>query len=354
MQFKKKPFIIAEIGSNFTDFKSCLNTIAYSASCGADAVKFQLYSHKEMYGYEGPKQTINKQCPHCNKIWESVGTYTRHGLIKCRHCNNIFEYSKQLGMPGELPREWIPKLAEKAAACNIEFMCTAFSLEGYSYINKYVNLHKIASSDLSNLPVLNYLSNLQKPVLLSTGGGWGSMDIFNSLIALRPAPVVVLHCVSSYPASRACLDKILWLEDKFNVPVGYSDHTLDVFDLPALAVKNGAIVLEKHFNPLGLKDTPDAPHSLSLDDFKDMVKYLRGDSLVYVPGRCQNDMKLKHLRRIVAIRPIKEGDILEYENNIGIYRTKENDEKGLSGFQIYTINGKRAVKDFNLGEGIHF
>lgn len=303
------PYIIGDIGSNFTDLSSCLSGISLAKATGMDAVKFQMYTHEEMYGYPGE-------------------------------------------MPGELPADWIPKMAEKADTCGIDFMCTGFSVSGYEYLNKYVKVHKVASSDLNHLYILEYLRSTLKPIILSTGGGWGKNDIGLALSIMgQPAPVL-LHCVSEYPATRTCLGRIEDLRRDFGVDVGYSDHSISIFDIPYFAVRCGAKIIEKHYNPHGYTHTPDALHSLSTDDFSDMIKYLQGDNSVYTPNKSHQDFKLKNLRRVVATKVIKRGDILKDGDNIGIFRTKKKDTRGASGFSIRYINGSKATSPYDIGEGI--
>ena len=320
---KEIPFIIAEVGSNWYTLDDCRKSIQLAKACKADAVKFQLFSHEELYGFPGET------------------------------------------MQGTLTREWVPILAEKARASGIEFMCSAFSVEGYEYINEYVNIHKIASSELSNWPILQYLATTGKPILLSTGGGWGAIDLERALLHLSnsdnldfpslSSKVILMHCVSSYPASGAALFRINALGEQFpSLLVGYSDHTLDCFDIPKIAMQLGARVIEKHVNFVDAENTSDALHSISLQSFKDMVEYLGADFIPssYWCRREQMPMMLQHNRRLIAVRPIKTGEGMQLGVNVGFFRSKVRDTSGASCFRVGADDISYATKSYNIGDGV--
>ena len=297
--------IIAEIGSNWATFEHAKDSISLAKNCGAWAVKFQLYDGKALYGAEGP-------------------------------------------MANEMPVEWIPRLAEKAKACGIEFMCTAFSPEFAEAVNPYVNYHKVASSDLTHLRLLEKLNSFKKPVFLSTGAS-GEADIAMALRQLKDCPVTLMYCVAEYPA-RVINFKYLEALKKYGRPVGYSDHSLDAVVVPMEAMRRGAEVIEKHVNLVGVTNTPDAPHSLSLDEFKAMCQAIEGKTDFHSSER---DMRLRHNRRLIAIKPIAKGDKLIEGENFGAYRSLTQDTEGLSPWLIPEIDGKRLAKeDRQMGQPI--
>jgi sialic acid synthase SpsE len=111
----------------------------------------------------------------------------------------------------------------------------------------------------------------------------------------------------------------------------------------------GASVYEKHFNPFDHQDTPDAPHSLNRDEFKAFTSILRGEPVAFTE---EGEARLKHVRRIVATKDISPGDVLTEGQNIGIYRSKENDAKGLNPFAIYELEGRIVTKPIRQGEGV--
>lgn len=222
--------IIAEIGSNWKTLDDCYRSIDIAKDCGADAVKFQTYTHAELFGVPG-----NRSCQ--------------------------------------------PQLAElhrHAKKVGIEFLCTGFSPEGYAQIDPYVRRHKVASSELTSPDLLNAVNEFRKPVLLSTGGATFT-EISHALLVLRNVKVTLLYCVAEYPAKVIDFAWFLKMKKEFSgLDIGYSDHSIDALNIPMLAKDLGSKVIEKHVNFTHYSDTPDAPHSLNKDEFRLMVKNLRG------------------------------------------------------------------------------
>lgn len=309
-----KPFIIAEIGSNWTNFNEAKDSISNAKQCGADAVKFQAFDHKALYG---------------------------------------FEAADQKKIVGQLSLEWLPKLKEKADACGIEFMCSAFSPDLYDAVDPYVNIHKIASSELSYPQLLAKVKSKGKPILLSVGASTKG-DVSLALDILRGGPqIVLMYCSAAYPSREYNLFRMEDLKTS-GLTVGLSDHSLDVI-YPALsAVKHfGAIAIEKHVNFTTHK-TGDSGHSLNADQFKLMCDYLRGarDHKDFQPCSEEKDMFLRHNRRLIAIQDIKTGSAFRFDVNFGSYRSLKDDAVGLSGFAWEQVAGNVATRDILAGEGI--
>jgi N,N'-diacetyllegionaminate synthase len=301
--------IICEIGSNWKTFEDCKNAISLAKACGADAVKFQLYTHQELYGYPGK-------------------------------------------ISGELPRDWISKLKNKADAVGIEFMCTAFSPEALKFLNFFVDTHKIASSEACYQELLLAAMSTEKPLIISLGAQSQSdiLAIDNFTINY---PVTFLYCEAAYPSRHSDLRKMLKLEETLNRPVGFSDHTTDVYIIPRLAYDYGAQVLEKHFNPFDYTDTPDAPHALNVEDFQAMVYNIKEQSVAELgPSRAEQSMLTTHKRRIKVTSHIKFGDRLEYGKNFGVYRSKTEDTLAAHPSLASKINGQIAQREYNVGDGI--
>jgi len=127
-----KPFIIAEVGSNWTTLDDCIQSISSAKLCGADAVKFQAFNYDALYG---------------------------PGLMPLVKGHNP-----------SLPLAWLPKLKDWADTCDIEFMCSAFSPELVEAVNPYVNVHKVASADLSHVRIFTTASSgCSRSVLLQRG-----------------------------------------------------------------------------------------------------------------------------------------------------------------------------------------
>jgi N,N'-diacetyllegionaminate synthase len=301
-------YIISEVGSNWTNLSDCLESISASKACGADAVKFQAFDSRSLYGIR----------------------------------SNPIAY--------ELPLEWLPALKEKADACGIDFMCTAFSPYLLQMVNPFVTAHKIASSNLTDPILLAAAQRTGKHVYLSCGAS--SMgDVTRAASEFRDK-LTLLYCVSAYPSRY---HNLFMMEDlkKLGFPVGYSDHTTDIVYSPLSAVKHfGATVLEKHVTFIEA-DTPDRPHSLTRDEFKFMVDVIRGKrSIEYNPQPEELDMFLRHNVRLIATKDLTAGSILVFGENFGIHRSLKDDYDGYSGFAWSHFDGQTLKVDIAAGQGL--
>ncbi len=332
--FEAKPFIVAEVGSNWHTYDDCKESIDLAAACGASAAKFQLFSGRELYG------------PNASPVTH------------------------------ELPGEWLEKLAARCKLRGIEFMCTAFSPEVVRLVNQYVNIHKVASSDLTDPLMLEAVKSTGKPVLLSTGASsWGDISIAllgHKELAWKGFPkdqAVVLYCNAAYPSTQHNLFMMDELK-KLGFPVGLSDHSLDSVYCPLSAVKHfGAVVIEKHFklrsendtlkasmgdefSTLGM-NTPDAPHSLDPGAFKLMVDHIRGKRVTgYLPSYEENHMFLRNNRRLIATQDIAAGQVLVRGKNYGAYRSLQDDSQGFHPMFWQSLEGKAVKAAVKAGQGI--
>lgn len=307
-------YIIAEVGSNWLSFADCKDSIAQAKLCGADAVKFQLYSHHELYG---------------------SGDGKTEGATP---------------MMGAMLSDWLPSLAEKAKACGIDFMCTGFSPEGYDLIDPLVTRHKIASSEMCHVRILQKVNSFKKPVYLSTGAQTES-DIGQALTYLADCEVTLMYCEASYPAKWVDLDNLFLFKERFGKPVGFSDHTTSIIEIPGKAAFHGSC-LEKHFK-LREMETPDAPHSLLPDEFSVMVRAIKGKHRKVIgPTPDEGDMITKHKRRLIATKDIKAGEKFIEGTNFGIFRSLIKDTKAMSPFAIDLVNGKSVKVNIKAGVGI--
>lgn len=337
--FESKPFIIAEVGSNWRTLSDCVESIGKAKACGADAVKFQAFNHIALYGVPYPQTDVEEFTARTGGEYVEVPGYR---ITEMAHA---------------LPLEWLPKLKEKADACGIEFMCTAFSPELVAAVDPFVSVHKVASSDLSYPQLLEAVAKTGKPVLLSTGAS-SRGDVEIALQYLDRTKTVLMYCNASYPSTHHNLFQMDRMREMWGPYVGLSDHSLDVVYAPLAAVKHhGAIVIEKHFNAFDDLITPDSPHSLGCDDFKIMCDHLRGevDTSAFNPSRQERDMFLRHNRRLIATRDIAPGEELKFGVNYGAYRSLFDEGHGISPFfwnHEKGPEGKEASKAIARGAGI--
>lgn len=324
-------FIICEVGSNWQTLEDCLLSIRAAKACGADGVKFQLYSSRALYGY-----------------------------VPVEHFPS-----------GVMDPTWLPRLKAESDRVGIEFMCSAFSVELLNEVDKYVNLHKLASSEMTHIRMLERLREIGKPVLMSTGAS-GEADIRHALailmqkeyrktygdeghyiISKEQLDVIPMYCVAAYPARVINTHMITVMARVFGTPVGYSDHSTDVLMIPWIAQQAGAVVIEKHVTFIEA-ETPDSPHSLNEREFRLMVARLRIASLPskFTSPPEEQSMVLRHKRRLIATRDIEAGEPFKEGVNFGIYRSLKDDTKALHPFAIDQLIGKQAKNKIVAGDGI--
>lgn len=303
-------YIVAEIGSNWHTLEHCLHAITISKACGADAVKFQLYTGKELYGYD-------------------------------------------VKIPGEMPFEWIEKLKIKADAVGIHFLCSAFSPEGIIKLDSYVPAHKIASSENSHIGMLAVANDTKKPILLSCGST-NDVELKSTLRYFEHVKPILMYCSVAYPSFETdprVVEKMTELYPE-NI-IGFSDHSLDYLTIPRAAFDLGACVIEKHLNTEYLSDTPDASHSLKPDQFKRMVSVIRGTDVPTFGHKAEEqEAVLTHRRRLKALRDIQPGETLAHGENFGIYRMQERCLYAFGPHQLPLVAGKTAKHKINALDGI--
>jgi sialic acid synthase SpsE len=223
----------------------------------------------------------------------------------------------------ELSEEEFYELKKYAEKIGIKFISTPLDLKYVDILNKMnIPAFKIASGDLTFYPLLEKVAKTNKPVILSTGMA-NILEIWEAIEVLRNngcKEIILLHCISSYPTpyEDVNLNAIKTLKRIFNIPVGYSDHTLGII-APIVSVTLGADVIEKHFTLDKNMEGPD--HTLSADpeEFKEIAdnirlveKMLGGGEKIPMPS--ERDVIIEARRSVVAKRSIKKGECLSPDN----------------------------------------
>ena len=317
--FSAKPYIIAEVGSNWRTLNDCIQSIGQAKAVGADAVKFQAFNAKALYGFLATSDEPENRYP---------GSYFN------------------------LPLDWLPKLKEKADACGIELMCTAFSPELVAAVDPYVSVHKVASSDICYPQLLEAVHKTEKPVLLSTGAKH-AREVEYAADYIFARRNVMMFCVAAYPAPYIDLYSLDLLHDVTKCPVGLSDHSQGISIAVEACRRHDVVALEKHFTAFPDMDTPDRPHSIGPDLFKLMVEQIRNCDQAYIgPRPEERDMLLRHNRRLITTRDVAEGEVLKYGENFGAYRSLKDDARGLSPFAWRDVEGKAAKKAIARGDSV--
>jgi sialic acid synthase SpsE len=268
-------YIIAEIGSNCfkTDNESynlnnALRQIELAGRAKASAVKFQYFTSQDLFGEEV------------------------EGVEKV-----------------SMPRDWLPRLKQHCDAVDIDFMCSAFSIEGFLEVDPYVEMHKLASPELYDKHLREWLFKNTKPIMFSLGC-CPTEDHKIWLDLIRPTVDVAMECVSKYPATMYDYDLLPMYEHMKTKGIswGLSDHTLG-FSTALQAKSLGASVFEKHVDFLfDQTETPDRSTSINGKSFAEYCKEIRTTPARYTrPARYTSD-ELKRQAKAMYARIANKDD----------------------------------------------
>lgn len=243
-------YVIAEAGSNHNrDWETALKLIEVAAAAGADAVKWQTYSAETMYSRKAPRFDHLKE-----DTWELI---------------------KRI----EMPREWHADLARACADHGVHFLSTPFDLEAVEQLAAVgAPAYKIASFEITHLPLLKAVAQTGKPIILSTGmASLGDIELaLETIDKAGGTEVALLHCAIGYPPrfEDLHLRAMDTIRQAFDVPVGFSDHTLGfVSDIAAVA--RGADIIEKHYTLSRQMTGPDHPFALEPGELREMIASIR-------------------------------------------------------------------------------
>ncbi|MCF7844231.1 MAG: N-acetylneuraminate synthase [Kiritimatiellales bacterium] len=320
-------YIIAEIGPNHDGkMEKAYQLIDKATEAGVDAVKFQLFILDEI---------VSEQTP--------LAEYQRHSGKENQH-----EMLKHL----LLSHDDIHDLKDYAERKGLDFLTTPFDVVSARFLADLdVKAMKIPSGEITNLPFLKQVATLKIFSIISTG--MSSLEEIKEAIApfkKQNTPYALLHCVSAYPApvDQINLKAMKTLEEEFNVPVGYSDHT-DGIAVPIAAAALGARIIEKHFTINKNDPGPDHAASLEPDELKDMVQSIRiiEQALGTNEKQCQPceiNTRDTARRSIILTKSVKKDEKLT-QDMLAIKRPGT----GLAPkFLVETI-GKRVSKDLSAG-----
>ncbi|MEW6386704.1 MAG: N-acetylneuraminate synthase [Thermodesulfobacteriota bacterium] len=321
-----KVLIIAEAGCNHNgDLELAARLVDAAAEAGADAVKFQSFR---------PERMITAQAPKAEYQVRATGTAESQYQRLCRL------------MLSEADHRF---LQERCRERRIVFCSSLFDHESADLLHRLeVPFFKIPSGEITNLPLLKHVAALGRPLLLSTGmSGLGEIEAALNTIAKEGGKdVILLHCVSSYPAAwaEANLRAIPALKAAFRLPVGFSDHSLGI-ELPLVAVALGAVVIEKHLTLDRSLEGGDHRASLEPGEFGLLVEKIRalGEALGDGVKRCMpSEVEIRRVARksVVAARAIKKGETLTRENLI-----LKRPGTGISPHRWEELLGRKAKRD---------
>lgn len=250
-------YVVAELSANHNqEFEQAVKLVQAAQEAGADAIKLQTYTADTL--------TIRS-----DQEWFRIGGGT---LWDGRTLYDLYQQAYT-------PWEWQPKLKALANELGMDLFSTAFDDTAVDFLEQMgVPLHKIASFELVDLPLIRKMAGTGKPLVLSTGMATLE-EIEEAVKAAREAGAVeiaLLKCTSAYPAhpEEMHLRTIPHLAEVFQVPVGLSDHTMGI-SVPVAAVALGACIVEKHFTLSRAIPGPDSAFSLEPHEFKAMAEAIR-------------------------------------------------------------------------------
>ena len=330
-----KIFVIAELSANHNQSISVAKeSIHAMKESGADAVKLQTYT----------PDTLTIDCD--NEYFQ-----IRQGTLW--DGQTLYELYKK----AYTPWEWHYELKELADKLGLVFFSTPFDKTSVDFLEKLnVPIYKIASFEITDIPLIEYVSSKKKPVIISTGIATLE-DIELAVATCRNngcKDITLLKCTSSYPApiEEANLLTIPDMAKRFDVKVGLSDHTLGI-SMPIAAVSLGATVIEKHFILDRKIGGPDAAFSLEPKEFGEMARAIREveKGLGSVSYEVSDRVKKNRIfaRSLFAVENISEGEVIT-ESNVRSIRPGY----GLHPKYLKGILGKKVNRNIIKGEPIKF
>jgi len=327
-------FIIAEAGVNHNgDIELAKSLVDIACDAQANAVKFQTFKASDLVTLNAEKADYQK-------------------LASKNENTSQFEMLKKLELSEDDHKILINYCNEK----KILFLSSAFDIESINLLDGLgLEIFKIPSGEITNLPYLRHIGLLNKKIILSTGMA-NMEEIKEAMKVLTDSGtsknnITILHANTMYPTPMVDvnLNAMLTIASVFGVSIGYSDHSLGI-EVPIAAVAMGATVIEKHFTINNMLEGPDHKASLNPLELKKMVSSIRNIEIALGNGikRPKNSEKpnIKHARKsIVAKVIIKKGEILS-ENNMSVKRSGG----GISPMQWFSIIGNSASKDYQIDE----
>jgi N,N'-diacetyllegionaminate synthase len=330
------PYIIAEIGSNHNgDMKLCHRLIDAAADAGAHAVKFQSWSDKSLIAEEeyARNTEYSDKKKHFGTLKEMVTAYQ---LTADQH-HEAHAHCKARG---------------------IAFCSTPFSVEEVDLLEELdVPFFKIASMDVVHLPLLRYVATKKRPIVISTGmATLGEIEeAVQTIRAEGNEQIVLLHCVSIYPPEYGAihLRNMMTLQRAFDVPVGFSDHTLGTA-IPLAAIAMGACIIEKHFTLD--QDMEGWDHAISANPAQLMSIVTEGRNIFTALGESHRVVspeeieKRKKFRRSLVARRQLDRDHLLSEADLDAKRPGT----GISPNELRYVLGRRLTCDVAADQVLHW
>lgn len=325
--------VIAEAGVNHNgDIEIAKKLIDVAAGAGADYVKFQTFTADSLVTVNADKASYQK--------------------INTRSNESQYAMLKKLELTGDMHRSLMRHCMERG----ISFLSTGFDIPSVKFLVEMgVDFIKVPSGEITNLPYLQFVGSQGLPVLLSTGMSTLE-EVGDAVDALFGAglsrnQLMLLHCTSEYPApfDAVNLNAMLVMRDRFEVKVGYSDHTSGI-TISMAAVALGATIIEKHFTLDKGMEGPDHKASLSPGELRDLIRGIReiecavGNGTKF-PTRSEMENAKVVRKSLVASKYIAAGDIFSEDN-----LTTKRPGTGISPMKINQIIGTVSLRSYEIDE----
>lgn len=324
-------YVIAEMSANHGgSLDNALKIVNEVAKAGADCLKIQTYTADSL--------TID-----CDNDYFKIKGGLWDGY-------KLYDLYKEAGTP----YEWQSRIKEECDKNGIDFLSTPFDVDAVDFLEGIgCEAYKIASFELVDIPLIEYVASKGKPVIMSCGMASieDIQDAIDACYRQNNNKIILLKCCSEYPANweDMHLGNIPDMINRFQVPVGLSDHSEgSIADI--VAVSMGACVIEKHVK-LEKVESADSKFSMTTDEFAVMVKNVRlAKKISSGPDYSLSSKEQESTifrRSLFAIKDIKVGDIISSENVRSI-----RPGYGVKPKFFSEIDGKRATKDILRGEPI--
>jgi len=324
-------YVVAELSANHLQrFERAAEIVRQAAAAGADAVKLQTYTPDTItLDADGPLFRIGGKTP-----WEGERLY-------------------EIYRRAHTPWEWQPQLVALARELGIECFSAPFDASAVDFLEGLaVPAFKIASFELVDLPLIERCARTGKPLILSTG--MASLDEIGDAVAAARAAgdggVALLKCTSAYPSPPDALNlrSIAALAERFSVPVGLSDHTLDV-EVVVAAVALGACIVERHVTLNRADGGPDASFSLEPAELAAMVRAIRLTERAlgaphFGPSEAEREM-LRFRRSLFVVRNLRAGERVTAEHVRSV-----RPGAGLAPKHLSAVIGRCAARDLTAGD----
>ncbi len=327
---KNPPYIIAEMSANHNgSIERALETIKIASECGVDAIKMQTYTADTMtIDCDNEEFLIN------GGLWNGFKLY------------DLYKWA-------ETPYDWHEVLFKYASKLGVTLFSTPFDETAVDLLEELnTPAYKVASFELTDIPLIKYIASKKKPIILSTGMSSEEeiKEALNAISEEKNDQIILLHCISSYPApiEKSNLHQMTNISNKFDVLAGLSDHTLGT-TISITAVALGAMVIEKHFTISRDDKGPDSEFSIQPNELKELCTKTKEAWLSlgkegFNRDNIESQSKL-HRRSIYFVKDKKAGEKIE-KNDIKRIRPGN----GLAPKFLKEILGKTLKEDVKRGD----